>query len=670
MNRRERRRQERLGGEAEITSDKAKNTARARVRAAEIKLKEGDDAGARDALREAQTLDPENSRAWYVQAMLDFNAGRLDEAADAIVNAATNEETDPAVHANCAAIMNVCDRPMEAEAAARFALELDPEMPEAFCNLGVALEAQGKVPEARESLVAAIARKPDYFEAMISLGNLSFRSGDYMAAVEMFADAVRSAPHHAMARTNLGIALRYLGELSTAEQQCLEAIALDPNYAEAHNALGNVRLQRGDLPGAVKSFEEAVSRRQNYAEAMSNLAAAHFKSGDYAAAERAFVDVIDVHPTFAEAAHGLGVVLLAQGRTDDALRRFRKAVELRPGYGEAWMNIIDADPASLSEEDVETLREKFDDARLPEEDRMAFCFALGAAEEAQGNFSAAAAAFQSGNARRRDRAAREELLFDADAFDAEVASVKDLFSKQAMEGLRGLGDPEAKLVFVCGMPRSGTTLVAQTLAAHSDVHGVGEVDVLSGLMDSFPASLGELTSDDVRDMADTYIRRLPRQPRDGTLIVDKTPQNVFFLGLAQVLFPASVVVHCRREMRDVALSCYLQAFKAGGLDWASDIESIRRYALAEQGMMDHWRDHMSLPILDVAYEDMVTDHEKMSRDLAKFLGITWQPEMATPHKSSGAVLTASNWQVRKPVYNSSVGRWRKYADYLDFSAFA
>lgn len=667
MNRRERRRQERLGGEAAVTDDKAVNTAKARVRAAENRLQEGDRSGALDALREAQTLDPENTRAWYLQAMIDFNAGRLDDAADAIVKAATNEQSDAAVHANCAAIMNVCDRPMEAEASARYALELDPDMAEAYCNLGVALEAQGKIADARENLTIAISKKPGYMEAILSLGNLSFRTGDYMTAVESFADAVRAAPENAMARTNLAIALRHLGELATAEQQCLEAIAIDPGYAEAHNALGNILLQLGDLPGAIKAFEDAMARREGYAEAMANLAGAKFKSGDYAEAESAYIDVIESHPQFAEAVHGLGVVLLAQGKRDDAVARFRRAVEIRPGFGEAWMNIVDADANAISDDDLQELRKRADDSRLADADRTAFAFALGAAEDARKDYAAAAAAYLDGNKRRVQAATRADTLFDADAFDAEVASVIAAFDTERLSALKEYGDAAAQIVFVCGMPRSGSTLVEQALAAHPEIHGVGEADILSGLLDDYPNAVESLTAEEIRGLADSYVRRLSRRPSDNGWVVDKTPQNVFFLGLAQILFPSAKVIHCARDPRDVAISCFMQNFKASGLEWSSDLESIRRYAEAEQRMMQHWRETLSLPILDLTYEAFVDAPEDATRQLADFLDLEWDSAMSEPHLSSGAVLTASNWQVRKPVYRTSIGRWEAYADILNMA---
>ncbi len=666
MNRRDRRRQESLGENARTTSSaKAVNAAKARVRAAEMRLDEGDTEGCVDALKEAQRLDPENARSWFLTAMIDFNAGRIADAGDAILKASLYDDNDPAIHANCAAIMNLCDRPMEAEASARHAISLVADMPEAYCNLGVALEAQGKVADAREALAKAVDLRPGYADALISLGNLWFRAGDYVSAAESFASAVTSRPDNAMARTNLAVALRHLGELVTAEQQCIEAIALDQSYGEAHNALGNVRLQLGDIPGAIKAFEAAVQRRESYPEARANLAGAKFKAGDLKGAEEGYLDVLERHPTFAEAALGLGVVMLSQGRLEDAERRFRRAVEIRSSLGEAWMNIVDAKGAELSDEDLTVLRERSVDARLAEEDRIAFLFALGAAEDARGDYAAAISAYNDGNARRRRLTETADTAFDAESFDAEIDSVISTLDSATLKSLEGSGDAEAEMIFICGMPRSGTTLVEQIIAAHPSVTGAGEVDILSGLPDDYPSGIADLGAADIRVLSDTYLARLPVAPRDGMRVTDKTPQNVFFLGLIQVLFPKAKIIHCHRDRRDVALSCYFQNFRASGLDWTSSVSDIKHYIAAEERMMVHWRNVLDIEVYEIAYEDVVNNPETEARKLLDYLGLEWDAAVAKPHEVTSTVLTASNWQVRKPVYTSSLGRWKRYEDQFD-----
>lgn len=664
MNRKERRRLMQQGEAVSPSDQKAFNVSKARVRSAENKAASGDMDGAISSLKEALQLDPQNARAHHVMAMIDFNAGRLDEARDGITQAATYDNDDPELHANCAAIMNVCDRPMEAEAAARHAIELSPDMAEGYCNLGVALESQGKYPAAREELTKAIQLRPGYLEGLISLGNLDYRLGDYVASAEAFAEAVRAWPSNAMARTNLAIVLRHLGELETAEQQCMEAIAHNQAYAEAHNALGNVKLQLGDLPGAIRAFSDAIARRSVYPEAKANLAASYFKAGEYQKSEDTYINLLESHDTFSEAAHGLGVVLLAQGKVDEAEKRFRRAVELRPTFGEAWMNIADAKRAGLDDADLEIIRSKANDTHTPIEDRIALGFAIATVEDARGNYDTAWQAAKAANDRRRNLDNKVDRAFDAAGFTSEIEHVIKTVSKDVLAELAENGDPEANMVFICGMPRSGTSLVEQMIAAHPSVHGAGEVDILSGLLDAYPDDMLSFDADKIRDLADAYVRRLATAPRDGLFVSDKTPFNVFFLGLTQVLFPNAKVIHCIRNPKDVALSCYFQNFKSMGMNWSHSVSDIAAYMDAERKMIAHWHDTLSLDVLTVDYQEMVEAPRDAGVKMIEFLGLPWNEAVASPETSTGAVLTASNWQVRKPVYKSAVDRSKNYDVHL------
>jgi len=257
------------------------------------------------------------------------------------------------------------------------------------------------------------------------------------------------------------------------------------------------------------------------------------------------------------------------------------------------------------------------------------------------------------------------LTFDADAFDAEVASVIESFDADAMKGLAGKGDPEARPIFVCGMPRSGTTLIEQILAAHPDVRGAGEVDIVSGLPDDYPAGSAALDDAALRTLSDTYLARLPVSARGGQVFTDKTPQNIFFLGLIKAMFPNAKFVRCVRDARDTALSCYFQNFRAGGLDWSSRLEDIARYQAAEDRMAAHWKRLFADDLLVMRYEDVVDDLKGAAETLLAFVDLAWNDAVLHPERASGTVLTASNWQVRKPVYTSSVERWRHYEKHLD-----
>jgi len=225
------------------------------------------------------------------------------------------------------------------------------------------------------------------------------------------------------------------------------------------------------------------------------------------------------------------------------------------------------------------------------------------------------------------------------------------------------GDRSAQPVFIIGLPRSGTTLVERIAMSHSQVASVGEVDDIENLShdfsdgDDFPKNVRNLTQDQSMDMARSYLRLLQEKSDRSLYVINKLPQNFFFAGLIHLLFPRAKIIHSVRDVRDSGLSCYFQNFEQPH-PWSCDLAHLGHYINAYQDLIEHWRAVLPVPMLDVVYEDLVADLESHSRAIIDFLDLDWEPECLDFHTYKGAVKTASKWQVRKPVHNRSVGRWR------------
>jgi len=596
---------------------------------------------------------PLDAEAFHMLAIIAYQDGRLEEAGNAILEAITRDDTDIAMHANCGAIMNMLGRAQEAEAACRHVIDLDPGHAEAHNNLTVALEVQGRADEALNVCAEALRLRPDYPEAHINQGNLRLRSGDLVGAVESYAAVLRTAPDNVMARANLGVALRELGEFDEAEDQCRSAIETNPAFPEAHNALGNV-LVVTDRPGqAVECFRKAIELRSGYLEARVNLAAALFKSGDLAAAERAYRNTVAENEAFAEAHAGLGVVLLADGRLDEAIAAFRRAVSINPGLGEAQYNLAAAG-IEFSEDELVNIRELSQADELPTHDRIAFRFALGEYADQHGQAAAAFEEFSAGNALRKLELEGNGQAFDVDAHDRDVLRIVSAFNSDAFDESSDEGNPTEVPVFIVGMPRSGTTLVEQIAASHPNVYGAGEIETLSGFSNADPTA--------AKGAEEKILTRFSLFP-DAERVIDKTPFNFFYLGIIQKMFPNARLVHCHRDSLDTAVSCFFQNF-TGNYPWSTDLRQIGCYMRAYERLMCHWREVLPSPPLEIQYEELVNDPEIHSRRLIDFLGLEWDDACLDFHQTRRPVLSASNWQVRKPLYDTSVGRAVAYQSYL------
>ena len=218
------------------------------------------------------------------------------------------------------------------------------------------------------------------------------------------------------------------------------------------------------------------------------------------------------------------------------------------------------------------------------------------------------------------------------------------------------------------MPRSGTTLVQQIAAGHPLVHGAGELQAVSQIATELggadlDAAVARWNPDSIKQAANRHLDRLQSLNSNASRIIDKTPGNLHLLGLIALLFPFARVILCRRDPRNTCLSCYFQAF-AGGATFSSDLRHCGHYQLENDRLMDHWIRVRPLVMLEVQYEKVVADLESQSRRLIDFLGLPWDSACLEFHRAKTTVLTPSVWQVRQPIYQRSVGRWRHYERHL------
>ena len=658
MNRNERRRQRR---EKKRRARPNPGTAAA-MKKAQAFMDAGDLEAAESAFRDVTRLDPLDADAFHMLALIAYSSGRMEDAGEMILEAITRNDDDPAMHANCGAIMNLLGRPEEAEAACRHVIDRDPKHAEAHNNLAVSLEVQGRLDEARDAAERAIELNPEYLEAHTNLGNILLRGGDPGKAADCYRAAIGIHPETLMARANLGVALREAGDLEAAESECRKALDLNAEFAEAHNSLGNVLKEKEDWPGAKDSFQAAMVCRPGYLEAHLNLAAATFKDGDFDGALAHYRDILETHENMAEAHGAIGVVLLAMARLDEAEDHFRKAVALKPGFGDAQYNLATAQGKDLGEPEITAIRDALKDKRLSGVDRAKLHFALGEINDQRGNFKTAFADFEAGNELRKAMLARQGHSFDADGFDKRVDAIKAVYNAGLFEKFDGGGDLSDKPVFVVGVPRSGTTLVEQIIACHPQAVGKGETEALHHVCGEDDA-LARADENALAEKAGAYLSALTKGAEDAARVIDKWPFNYLYLGQVQLLFPNARVVYCRRDPLDTGISCFRQYFTSPQA-WSSDLEHIGRFQRASERLMEHWKKASSLSILDLQYEDMIADQEGTSRRLIEFLGLDWDAACLDFHSSGRPVLTASNWQVRQPLYASAVGRAKGYEEYL------
>jgi tetratricopeptide (TPR) repeat protein len=395
-----------------------------------------------------------------------------------------------------------------------------------------------------------------------------------------------------------------------------------------------------------------------------------FERGDPKGALRRFRQALDLSPVLADAHNNIGNALKALGRFGEAEKAYLDSIELDPTRAGVYFNLADlksfshGDPPLVAMETLAAKREG-----LSRTDRRQIDFALGKAYADLKDYERSFAHLVRANA-----AKRAMISYDEASTLALFDRIEAIFSAELIAAKSGGGDPSSAPIFVIGMPRSGTTLVEQVIASHPKAHGAGELPALTdiiltvGAADGgtapYPEFVQAMDPSGLRRIGADYIARLRDLAPSGERVTDKMPTNYYFAGLIHLALPNAKIIHCRRSPVDTCVSCFSKLFSAGQ-NHTYDLGELGRYYRRYEKLMEHWR--RVLPagrILEVGYEDVVTDLESEARRIIAYCGLDWDARCLSFHETERPIRTASASQVRRPIYRSAVGRWRAYETHL------
>jgi tetratricopeptide (TPR) repeat protein len=589
------------------------------------------------------------------------------------------------------------------------AAEHDPGDPQAKFQLGVALQAMGRHAEALERFGQAQASLADDPAPFLHAAVSHLALGDNQAARAAASEACWRAPKVPAAHYVHGQAWAALGDPARAEQAFAAVVQLNPRWADAWVNYGLARYAQGAVEDAKTAMRRALAADPAHGPALSNLGAFMRISGETDGAEQLLRETVKRAPDAAGARLNLAADLLQEERAAEALAllegakapndaealshwRLQEALALlqlgRLGQArqvlEELVRMGPAPPAlapllrwrfvllALAEGDGARAREEAErmEAALaamgpggvPEHAVMAR-FDLAKFWSGQG---APARAFAHWTEGHRLLARFQPFLREAHLAFVD-ASIEAFSAARLRDGARA-ANRDLLPVFVVGMPRSGTTLVEQILAAHRDVHGAGERTALSQAFAALgggegPASIeriAALASESLDAAAARYLATLRELAPSATRIVDKMPGNFLYLGLVGLMLPGARIIHCARDPRDIGLSIFTFRFY-GAHGYAHDLADLGWYIGQHDRLMAHWKTALPDPILTVRLSDWVSDFDgTLSRVLAH-LKLPPDENCARFHESESRVRTVSRAQVRQPVNARGLGRWKAYA---------
>ena len=546
-------------------------------------------------------------------------------------------------------------------------LEIQPDALVAHCGLGAALKEMNRFDEAIQTFQTALRLKPDHIDVQLELASIFLIQGKTEEAENLLHIILKIQPHSAMALEGMGQIYHLRRNLQQAIEYYQRALEIEPKRTSALNQLGSVLHSQGRLDEAIIQYRKALDIDPRFAVCWNNMGSSLLTAGRLDEAKDAFEMTLKLVPQHIKAMVSLATLyerknehLKAYDILKPLLEKGIKDLGLGITFVSICKKISQCDKASNYLED---LIEEQSQTGVRNEHAH---FVLGKLYDKLGRYDDAFNHYHRANELSSNSFSEVEYAASMDA-------ITRTFDWKFISSAPRSSIKTSRPVFIIGMPRSGTSLTEQILARHDQVFGAGELlDIgdhasrlgkLLGPIPGFPDSLRKISQTLLDDTAQAYLQHLQELADGEDFVTDKMPSNFAHLGLINLLFPEAKIIHCIRDPRDTCLSIYFQHF-SGGHTYASKLDDIAAYYLVYHRVMKHWKSVIDIPMMEIQYEDLITQQEETSRRLIDFIGVEWDEKCLDFHKADRFVPTSSYDQVTEKIYTRSMARWKNYEQYI------
>ena len=618
--------------------------------------------------REIRKQFPRDARATYIGAVAK---NRLGDARGALKDLQPLADTAP----NAAPVLHELGlalrgnrRPREARSAFERAVKADPRLGPAWQALGELLADQGEEEAADKAFreqMAASGTHPGLRQAvrLVADGKLGMAEGicrDYLYRWPTDVNAIRLL-------ADIALQLEVFDDAVKLLHRCLE---LAPDYNQARNNYANALAKTGQFEAALREIN-ALEKVEPENLAHPVLAASILVNvGQYEQAIARYESVLKRVPGHARLQLSYGHALKTLGRQADCIAAYRRAAAAEPSLGEAWFSLANLKTFRFADAEIQAMQRLADSGKLAPRDEFHLGFALGKALEDADDYDGAFAAYARGNEIKRAQSG-----YDADANTAAMRAIANSCTAEQLDSRRGYGHAAPDPIFIVGLPRSGSTLLEQILASHSQVDGTMELPYIpqfvrrlagqKNMSDSsrYPEILWELTREQCEALGQEFLDAARIQRRGAPFFIDKLPNNFAHVGLIHLILPNARIIDARRHPMATCFSAFKQLF-AAGQEFTYSLDDIGRYYRDYADLMKHWDRVLPRRVLRVDYESVIDDLETEVRRVLDYCGLPFEPACLSYHQNRRAVRTASSEQVRQPIYRDAVAQWRYFEKHL------
>ena len=440
----------------------------------------------------------------------------------------------------------------------------------------------------------------------------------------------------------------------------------------AYNQLGNVlRLQNKNEESLI-SYKKAIEL-SNKAQYFNNIGAAYQELNQFKKSESYFNKALDLSKaedkkSIPACYHNLGNLYTYTKKFELANENYRKAIEIEPYFVDSFRSLVRNKDLELNDEITRNFVRIYDQDLIGDGDsRATLAFALAELYENANNYKLASNLYIEAN-----KLIRKTFSYSTEEQEKYFRKLKSIYSDSNFKKYSFSGNKSKKPIFIIGLPRSGSTLVEQIISNHSRVYGAGEVDYFQRttfeaekiLDKKYPFKLSDFDDETINALGEYYLDKI-NIDKNIAKVTDKNLANFFSVGLIKMIFPNAKIINVSRHKKDNCLSIFSIKF-TGSYPYAYDLKEISEYYTLYQDLMDHWNSIYPGEIYNINYEDVISNIEKETKNILNYCDLTYEENCLEFYNNKRPVMTASTHQVRKKLYNSSVGRWKNFEEYLEF----
>ena len=515
------------------------------------------------------------------------------------------------------------------------AIKLNPSYAEAHFNKGIVLRDLNHTSEAIKSYQNAVNIKKDYPEAHNNLANVYFHLKSFGPSIEHYELAIKYNPSFAEAYKNLGIVYRAIERYDKAGENFDKALSINPDFVLATNYRGLVYQDMGQHDDAIKFYDKALQ----------------------------------LNPNFVDAINKIGLVYTEKNQIKDAIKAFEKAINLKPKSAQAYYNLIfGIREYHATDKQVKTIHSLLEAENLSKDDRILLNFTLAKVNEDLGKNKTFFKYLNEANKLRREKL---NYSFGQSQDQKLFKEIKNIFNDKSPLTIENNLDQSTsiKLIFIVGMPRSGTSLVEQIISSHPEVYGAGELNAIGRLcvplvFNKSLSKANKISEQAIKSIRSNYLDLLARFDSQERIITDKAPLNFRFIGHILSAFPEAKIIHLKRDPVAICWSIYKSNWSGLGNSFSYNMDDLVNYYGLYENLMGFWHQKFPDKIYDINYEKLTTHQESESKKLINYCGLDWDQNCLEFYKNTRVVKTASSLQVRQKMYQGSSEAWKEYASYL------